>query len=265
MESMMKEWINIGRMALQFFTILPVAKTVEWTEKRAARTILLLPFIGVGMAGILFFLFFLFTKIASSVAVVSLFVLLACVGMTGGLHLDGWMDVSDAYFSRRGKDKKLEILSDPHIGSFAVLSLLFLLTIRWASVYELLLKNEVTWSMLAVILVVPRLTAGWFLLSEKTAKKTGLASYFQQGATSSLKKGYVVQSVLFVAFLFTVTENKVILLAVFSLMLLFGVLYRAFIRKQFGGITGDTIGAAIEGGETWLWMSFWLLHAFVMA
>ncbi|MFC3882250.1 adenosylcobinamide-GDP ribazoletransferase [Bacillus songklensis] len=259
----MKEWMNIGRMALQFFTVLPAAKTVEWTERRAARTICLLPFIGMGIAGVLFLLLFIFTKAATSGAVVSLLVFLACIGMTGGLHLDGWMDVSDAYFSRRERGKKLEILSDPHIGSFAVLSLLFLLAIRWASIYELLLKGEVTWSMLAVILVLPRLMAGWFLLSEQTAKKTGLASYFQQGVTPSLRNRYVVQSVLFIVFFFFMAENKVIMFVIVGLMVVFGSLYRAFIRKQFGGITGDTIGAAIEGGETWLWMSFWLLHVFV--
>ncbi len=260
----MKEWLSIARMALQFFTIFPAAKTVEWTERRAARTILCLPFIGLGIAGLLFLFSFAFVNIFASTAVVALFIVLAGIGLTGGLHLDGWMDVSDAYFSRREREKKLAILSDPHIGSFAVLSLLILLAIRWSSIYELLLKGSIPLHMFAIALVLPRWTAGWFLMTGQTAKETGLASYFQKGVTSSLKKRYILQILLFVVFFLTVTENKLIVLCLLLAIALFGTVYRRFIQTQFGGITGDTIGAEIEGGETWLWVSIWLLHVFVM-
>ncbi|HWO98880.1 MAG TPA: adenosylcobinamide-GDP ribazoletransferase [Bacillus sp. (in: firmicutes)] len=259
----MKEWVNTAKMALQFYTIFPAAETVEWTSRRAARTLLWLPLIGLGIAGLLFFFLLIFENIFSSTAVLALFVVLMGIGLTGGLHLDGWMDVSDAYFSRREKEKKLAILSDPHIGSFAVLSLLFLLGIRWAAIYELLLQGYIFWYVLVFILVLPRLTAGWLLMTEQTAKEKGLASYFQQGVTSSLKKRYIVQNALFIVFFLTMAENKATVLFLLLAMGMFSIFYRRFIQKQFGGITGDTVGAAIEGGETWLWMSIWLLHAFV--
>lgn len=259
----MKEWINTARMALQFYTIFPAAEAVEWTSKRAARTLLWLPVIGIGIAGLLFLFLLMCEDLFSSTAVLALFVVLVGIGLTGGLHLDGWMDVSDAYFSRREKEKKLAILSDPHIGSFAVLSLLFLLAIRWASIYELLLPGHISWYMIVFILVLPRVTAGWLLMTEQTAKEQGLASYFQQGVTSSLKKRYMVQNALFVVFFWTMAENKMVVLSLLLAMGMFYVLYRRFIQKHFGGTTGDTVGAAIEGGETWLWMSSWLLHVFV--
>ena len=34
--------------------------------------------------------------------------------------------------------------------------------------------------------------------------------------------------------------------------------------KWFGGITGDVIGASVEGVELVLWMTLWLWHYFVM-
>ncbi|WP_078414884.1 adenosylcobinamide-GDP ribazoletransferase [Priestia abyssalis] len=259
----MKEWVNTARMALQFYTIFPAAKTVDWTSKRAARTLLWLPVIGLGIAGFLFFFLLVFESIFSSTAVLALCIVLVGIGLTGGLHLDGWMDVSDAYFSRREKEKKLEILSDPHIGSFAVLSLLFLLSIRWAAIYELLLLERISWYTIAFILVMPRMMAGRLLMTEQTAKEKGLASYFQQGVTSSLKKRYMAQSTLFVVFFLMMAENNIIVLSLLLAMGIFYILYRHFIHKQFGGMTGDTVGAAIEGGETWLWMSSWLLHVFV--
>ena len=41
------------------------------------------------------------------------FVWLALIFVTGGIHLDGWMDASDAFFSYRDKEKRLEIMKDP--------------------------------------------------------------------------------------------------------------------------------------------------------
>jgi adenosylcobinamide-GDP ribazoletransferase len=264
MERNMREWMMAGRMALQFFTIFPAAKTVEWTERRAARTIVWLPLLGLGMASVLFLFLSFFTSMSVSAAAAVLLFLLAGTALTGGLHLDGWMDVSDAYFSRREREKKLDILNDPHIGAFAVLSLLFLLGIRWAAVYELLLREQIDLWLLAFIATMPRLTGGWLLLTEPSAKEKGLAAYFQKGATSRLKKGYVLLSASFIVFFFILAENKWTVCALFLGVLTWYAFCRLFAKRQFGGVTGDTTGAAIEGGETWLWTISLLLHAFVM-
>ena len=44
--------------------------------------------------------------------------------VTGGFHVDGFLDTCDALHSYQSMEKKREILKDPHIGAFAVLSLL---------------------------------------------------------------------------------------------------------------------------------------------
>ena len=50
------------------------------------------------------------------------FMTFGTLALTGGLHLDGLMDTCDAIFSRRDRQKRLQILSDTHAGSFAVMS-----------------------------------------------------------------------------------------------------------------------------------------------
>ena len=45
------------------------------------------------------------------------------VWITGGIHLDGYADTCDALSSYGDREKKLEILKDPHCGAFAVLRL----------------------------------------------------------------------------------------------------------------------------------------------
>ena len=41
--------------------------------------------------------------------------------VTGGIHMDGYMDTMDALHSYGSREKKLEILKDSHIGAFAVI------------------------------------------------------------------------------------------------------------------------------------------------
>ena len=43
--------------------------------------------------------------------------------VTGGIHLDGYADTSDALSSYGDREEKLEILKDPHCGAFAVIRL----------------------------------------------------------------------------------------------------------------------------------------------
>ena len=40
--------------------------------------------------------------------------------ITGGIHLDGFCDVCDALASHQSRERKLEIMADPHVGAFAV-------------------------------------------------------------------------------------------------------------------------------------------------
>ena len=41
--------------------------------------------------------------------------------LTGGIHMDGYMDTVDALSSHQPKERKLEILKDSHCGAFAIL------------------------------------------------------------------------------------------------------------------------------------------------
>ena len=43
--------------------------------------------------------------------------------ITGGFHVDGFMDTMDAVHSYQPRERKLEILKDSHIGAFAVIML----------------------------------------------------------------------------------------------------------------------------------------------
>ncbi|WP_377804344.1 adenosylcobinamide-GDP ribazoletransferase, partial [Bacillus cereus] len=136
------------------------------------------------LLGLMFYSFLQLLQSSPITTIVdSILVLLLPLVLTGGLHLDGWMDVSDAYFSHQSKGKKLQILSDPHVGSFAILSLMVLLLLRFSAIYELVSLSSLSiWACL-IVFTLPRIGAAFSLMRDKPAKDTGLAAYFQQGVT----------------------------------------------------------------------------------
>ena len=52
---------------------------------------------------------------------------------TGFLHLDGYMDVTDAVKSYRSLERRREILKDSHVGSFAVIGIVLLILAQFAA------------------------------------------------------------------------------------------------------------------------------------
>ena len=51
--------------------------------------------------------------------------------ITGGFHVDGFMDTMDALHSYQPRERKLEILKDSHIGAFSVIKLAEFGLIMW--------------------------------------------------------------------------------------------------------------------------------------
>lgn len=253
-----KEWMVIARLALQFFTILPTAKTIQWTEKRTAKALYFLPWIGACIGAVSYGLFLGLEWLGASTVTTAILLMLAGGILTGGLHLDGWIDVSDAYFSHQPREKKLVILSDPNVGAFAVLSILALLALRFSGINELINIESINLVTFMSVFVLPRIVAGWILLWDQPAKETGLASYFQKGSTERQKWIYAAMSILMIAGLVYLMENKaVVLIGAITVFI-----WIKFYRAQFGGITGDVIGATIEGGETLVWLSMWICYLF---
>ena len=56
--------------------------------------------------------------------------------VSGFMHLDGYVDCCDAIFSRAPLEKKKQILKDSRVGAFAVIWVIVLFLMFFASVYS---------------------------------------------------------------------------------------------------------------------------------
>jgi adenosylcobinamide-GDP ribazoletransferase len=259
----MKKFIKGFLINFQFFTAIPIPIELPMDNEHLKKAVQTFPLVGL-MQGIIYsFCFFILLEYTPfSHLAVAFLLWLATILLTGGIHLDGWMDASDAYFSYQDKEKRLEIMKDPRMGAFGVLSIIILLSCRFLFIYEITGNvHFTTYILIALIPFLSKTVMGIVLLTVQSAKQEGLGALFQKAATPKSLWIYLVYIL------------GVSLIVNHLLFLLGGMLVVAascciFCRRKavkwFGGITGDVVGASVEGTELILWMTVWLLHYFVM-
>ena len=126
----MKSYLHAFVMCQSMFCTIPVPQI--WDEKAKDKMLLFLPIVGLEIGAIWTFLAWL-TKQLNIPALVTGLVLCAYPYIiTGCIHLDGYMDVTDAVKSWRDLERRREILKDSHVGSFAVIGMVLLMLAQLA-------------------------------------------------------------------------------------------------------------------------------------
>ncbi|WP_209122536.1 adenosylcobinamide-GDP ribazoletransferase [Alkalihalobacillus sp. BA299] len=254
-------------LALQLLTTIPIRRQVPWTKQTASVSVALYPLIGLIVGSIAMSASILMIEwMLLPTAVSSFLLLLLIVSLTGGLHLDGWMDVSDGYFSRQDQDRKLTIMKDSRVGAFAVISLFFLLAGKYIFIFQVLESAEAYWFYFLIIPFFARWLMAGALMYGKPAREEGMAYSVQQCIIPRTKVSFHLWGIFIligIAIFFSKFIILALLLTMTSVILL--LCSFTFFRKQFGGITGDTLGALVEGGEAVLWIVAWLLLYYGMA
>ncbi|MBR4078578.1 MAG: adenosylcobinamide-GDP ribazoletransferase [Christensenellaceae bacterium] len=116
----MKKLIYAFFMALGMFTAIPCPYR-PWDEDARPLMILCLPVIGLLIGAIWMGIGMLGRYLGLPILIMAAIMVILPHLLTGFIHLDGYMDVSDAVLSRRSAEERRRILKDPHVGSFAVI------------------------------------------------------------------------------------------------------------------------------------------------
>ena len=239
-------------LAFQFFSVVPVKKALPMEKRDITVMYMALPLLGTVMGAAALALAFLFQEYTDASPLLGAFLLVFFFfAATGGLHLDGLADTADAYFSYQNREKRLEIMGDPRIGAFGTMALIFAVAGKVIVLAEVLVDLPLIWLM-----IVPLLSRTGLLILfnwTKSAKKDGLAAFFQQRAHKRWLAGASGSYLLLVAALFLYAGGWSVAFAVLAAFLLVLFLYRRWCLRNFGGMTGDLFGAYVEGAEILLW------------
>lgn len=167
------------------------------------------------------------------------------VVVTGGLHLDGLADTSDAVLSWRDRERRLEIMRDSRIGAMGAIALVLVIALKIAA----LLALAGHWWLGALISpAFGRWADVYGIARFPAARNEGLAAGVRAAAGDRQLTRATAMMVIIAAPLCFWGEWY---LAVPAALAAFAVMHwlAAALSKSFGGLTGDMYGALSETGE----------------
>jgi adenosylcobinamide-GDP ribazoletransferase len=237
--------LPVGRLAPATAEPPPVVSTAEppTPQARLAAAARAFPLVGlvIGLVGGL--VYWIAVRIGLSGLLAALLAVAATGALTGALHEDGWADFADGLGARGDRARKLAAMKDSHIGSFGVLALIFATAIKVVAVATLGAPDRVVTALVASH-VLARAVLPLAMRSFPLATTEGLAAMAgrptAQGVYSALGIGLVIA--FFAVFL---PAAIVALIAAIVAALLIGQIA----KRQFGGYTGDVLGAIEQVAE----------------
>ena len=236
--------INSFFIALSMYSRIPVPR-VDWKKENMRYAMCFFPMIGVAIGAVMYLAGWLLDKAVVSTLFRGVVFTLIPIIITGGIHMDGFMDTMDALGSWGDREKKLEILKDSHAGAFAILGMGCYL--MWSVAVWNELPAEVL-GVCGVSFVLSRALSGFSVVTFPAARNSGLLKMFQDGAQKKVVRITMCLYVAAAVIMMAVMDARAMTGAVAGAMIAF-LYYVVVSRKQFGGVTGDLAGFFLETAE----------------
>ncbi|MGI6157432.1 MAG: adenosylcobinamide-GDP ribazoletransferase [Saccharofermentanales bacterium] len=239
-------------LACSTFTILPVPQH-PYDPRHMASVLAYFPWMGLAGIALAIAIIVLTELMAAATLLRAVLVVGVLIAMTGAIHLDGFADTVDALMSHRDRDEQLRIMRDPHIGTFAVVALIFWALIATAAWSSLLARSH--WPTLGAALVTEifgRSLSGLYSATLPSAHRDGM----QHTQTSrqapvvrpALTVAYLLSSAAMIAFGHYAGIIAVVLATVTALI------FRRFSKRAFHGATGDLAGFLFTVIQAMTWL-----------
>ena len=236
----MKTLLHAYAMCQSMFCAIPCPWKI-WDEKAKDKMLLFLPVVGLEIGAIWAGLAWLCGFLKLPALVTGLILCAYPYIVTGFIHLDGFMDVTDAVKSWRDLERRREILKDSHVGSFAVIGIVLLMIAQFA-----LFASAPSDANILILIFVPTVSRCCSALAVTGLKPMSTSQYADQ---KKPKAHLIVLTVMLVAcfgagFLLCGKYGFALLgcLVGYGLALL-----RAY--KSLDGMNGDISGYALTIGE----------------
>lgn len=246
-------WNNI-LLFFQFLTRVPINKNLDCSEENFKKGIfsfvLVGAFLGLVDYGILILLDGLLPPM-----VVAGFLVIVPIVLTGGMQIDGIGDTCDGFFAFKegGKERRIEIMKDSRVGTFAVIGIIWDMSMKFIMISYIISSGN--YAGIIMFMILSRLGVMYAAYIGKRAKKVGTGNlYIQNIGTSGLVIAHII--VLIAGFL-----SGEFLGTMVALPVIFAVVYifDRYCIKKIGGQSGDTLGATNELCEIAALMLFTIL------
>lgn len=230
------------RIAVSFLTRLPLPYKGEWDEKSFSKSSVFYPLVGL-IIGALVTLVAWLLRMTDHILIAAVCGLITSIVVSGGIHLDGFMDMCDGLFASRGRERALEIMKDSHVGSFAVLGVILLLLLK-VVLYDAVIPESWFWLGFICAFIFSRFMLICCMLCFPSARAEGLGVTVKR----YVSKPALLWGIGLVLLFFSISGFYPVIIAFFlSALIVMGL--SAQINKFLHGLTGDIYGAMAELGE----------------
>ena len=235
----MKTYLHAFAMCQSMFCAVPAPQV--WDEKARDKMLLFLPIVGLEIGAIWAGLAWMCRLLNLPTMITALILAAYPYIVTGFLHLDGYMDVTDAVKSWRNLERRREILKDSHVGSFAVIGIVLLMLAQFA-----VFASAPVDANYLIFIFIPAASRCCSALAVTGLKPMSTSQYADQRKS---KSHMVVLTIMLVVFLAT----GFLLCGKFGFALIGGLIgYGLALRrayKSLEGMNGDISGYALTIGE----------------
>ena len=231
-------------IAFSTYSRIPVPQ-VEWSEENRKYSMCFFPLIGAVIGLLLWGWLWLCDALSIGPMLRGALGALLPIFVTGGIHMDGFMDTSDALASWQSRARRLEILKDSHVGAFAVLGCAGYLLLHAALLSE---ASATSGALLCCVFVLSRVLSAWAMATFRSARPQGMLDAFAQAAHRRMVTVSCVVYAVLCAVVWSVFGGWLTLVCLLTAALCV-VYYRHMAYKQFGGVTGDLAGWFLQVTE----------------
>ncbi|MEH6526318.1 MAG: adenosylcobinamide-GDP ribazoletransferase [Sneathiella sp.] len=236
-------WTQDFLVTLVFLTRLPISLRFSFDMSALKSACRCFPLIGIIVGGLSGAVFIVAIAIGLSPLLSAFLAIASQTLLTGALHEDAIGDVADGFGGGTTQLKKLEIMHDSRVGTYAVLALIFIIGMKVVA-----LSSPVSPMMIFAILVsaaaVSRALMTWGMYLMPSARTDGL------GHGAGRPPILAPLSATGIAVLVAIISLGNLVGATALLAAIIGAAVMGFIAyRQIGGQTGDVLGAIQQVSE----------------
>ena len=227
-------------IAFAMYSKIPMPK-VEWKKENMRFVLCFLPLVGAVLGLLWYLLFRLLIYIGAGTTARACLLTALPILLSGGIHVDGYMDTMDARNSWGSREKKLMILEDSHIGAFSVIMTIVYYLLMLASVSEV----NAEYALIAAFgFAYARSLTGTAMVYMPGNKREGMAYTFTEASDKSkVRIALLVSNVLWSAMMIIVSPYAGF--AAVAAGALWALIFCRKMEREFGGLSGDLCGCLI--------------------
>ena len=232
-------------MAMGMFTGIPLPFHI-WDEKLTSVMVAAFPLVGLVIGALWWCAAALLTFLNLPLIITAAVLTVVPFFAAGFIHLDGYMDTSDALLSWRPMEDKLRILVDPRVGAFSVVMLAIVFLLQFAAMHEVAAAGRYI-GLVAAITALSRCCSAFAIFTLRHMPTSNYTALLKQNIGLSHKIFILVVTATVIAAAFLYAGFLGLAVAAAVVVGYAVAIRRAF--KGFDGISGDLLGYALVISE----------------